>query len=246
MRRLVVALSLALALLGVAPPPALAAPAGIFTGDQTGQVAFVDPIVSPGVRSAHEHLFFGATPVHTTETSGELRTHATTWDVQTNHTAVWIPAVYEDGRRLGQFSQHGILAYYQPISGTECNAPEDMAGVTHEYGYRGQIGGGSFSSSPPASSSDGALVVMLQFRGGRDFGVACFPNVRVFVRLAVGAGPIGRITLGGPVAGLDGATGPTTMHADYMFGWSRASFEAFLDACVIPGTACGRNPTPAS
>ena len=219
------------------------APAGIFTGDQTGQVARVDPIVSPGVESAHEHLFFGANPVHTVETSAELRTHLTTWDVVANHTAVWIPTVYEDGRRLGQFSQHGILIYYKKKSNA-CNPPDDMAGVTHEYGYRGQIGGGSFSLTPPASSSDGALVVRLDFRGLRDFGVACFTDATVYIRLNVGAGPIGNITLGGPVAGVDGATGPTTMHGDYFFGWDRAAFERFLNACVRPGVTCGRNPTP--
>jgi hypothetical protein len=240
MRRLVIAL----VVLGALASPALAAPSGIFTGDSTGQRDFVDPIVSPGERSAHEHCFYGAVPVHTVETSAELRTHATTWDVQTNHTGVWIPCVYEDGGLLGQFSQHGILAYYKPISGTECVGPENMAGVTHEYGYRGQIGGGSFSAQPPASSSDGALVVTLFWRGARDFGVGCFPTVQAYIRLNVGAGPIGNITIGGPVAGVDGATGPTTMHGDYFFGWDRAAFQRFLDACVIPGRACGRNPTP--
>ena len=240
MRRLVIAL---LALVALASP-ALAAPAGIFTGDSTGQRDFVDPIVFPGQRSAHEHCFFGSVPVHTVETSAELRTHATTWDVGTRHTAIWIPCVYENGQRLGQFSQHGILAYYKSIAGTECVPPENMKGVTHEYGYRGTIGGGSFTPSPPSSSSDGALVVNLMFRGTRDFGVSCFPTVEIFIRLNVGSGPLGAITLGGPVAGVDGAAGPATMHGDYFWAEDRAAFQRFLDACVIPGRACGRNPTP--
>jgi hypothetical protein len=88
------------------------------------------------------------------------------------------------------------------------------------------------------------LVVTLIWRGARDFGVGCFPTVQAYIRLNVGAGPIGRITIGGPTAGVDGATGPTTMHGDYFFGWDRAAFERFLAACVRPGVACGRNPTP--
>lgn len=224
---------------------AYAAPSAIFTGDETGEAPrHVDPIVSPGARSAHEHCFYGATGVEPVETSASLRTKATTWDVKANHTGVWIPCVYEDGRLLRQFSQHGILAYYKPISGTECVPPDDMGGVTREGGYRGQIGGGSFSSTPPANSSDGALVITLIFRGARDFGVGCFPTVQVYIRLNVGAGPIGRITLGGPVAGVDGATGPETLHGDYLFGWDRAAFERFLAACVRPGIACGKNPQP--
>jgi hypothetical protein len=234
---------LVLAWLAVAPP-ASAAPAGIFTGDSTGQRDFVDPIVSPGQRSAHEHCFYGAVPIHTVETSAELRTHATTFDVATKHTGVWIPCVYENGVLLTQFSQHGILLYYKSISGPECVPPEDMAGVSREYGYRGQTGGGSFGLDPPASSQDGALVIDIVWRGTRDFGVSCFPTIEGFIRLNVGAGPIGDITLGGPVAGTDGATGHREMHADYFFGDDRAAFERFLAACVRPGIACGKNPTP--
>ena len=243
MRRTRVALAV-VAIMALGMGTAYAAPAGIFTADSTGQRDFVDPIVSPGTRSAHEHCFYGAVPVHTVETSAELRTHATTFDVQANHTAVWIPCVYENGVLLGQFSQHGILLYYKSVAGTECVPPENMAGVTREYGYRATVGGGSFTATPPASSPDGALVVTLFWRGARDFGVGCFPTVQAYIRLNVGPGPIGNITLGGPVAGQNGALGPTTMHGDYFWAWDRAAFGRFLNACAIPGRACGTNPTP--
>ena len=232
---------LVLAWLAVASP-ALAAPAAIFTARSTGQRDFVDPIVSPGQRSAHEHCFYGAVGVETVETSASLRAKPTTWANQNNHTAIWIPCVYEDGRLLGPYSAKHLLAYYKSIPGTECVPPEDTKGVTHEYGYRGQTGGGAFGPLPPASTSQGVLVVDLIFRGARDLGVACFPTVEVFIRLNVGSGPIGNITIGGPVAGVDGATGPETMHGDYFFGWDRAAFQRFLDQCVIPGVACGTDP----
>lgn len=222
--------------------PALAAPAAIFTASSTGQRGFIDPIVSPGARSAHEHCFYGAVGVETVETSASLRTKPTTWVEQDNHTAIWIPCVYEDGRLLQPYSAKHILAYYKPVSGTECVPPDNTAGVSREYGYRGQIGGGSFSALPPATSNDGSLVITLFFRGARDLGVACFPTVQVYIRLNVGAGPIGNITIGGPVAGVDGATGPEQMHGDYFFGWDRDAFQRFLNTCVIPGLACGKDP----
>jgi hypothetical protein len=232
---------LVLAWLAVAPP-AFAAPAAIFTASSTGQRAFVDPIVAPGQRSAHEHCFYGAVGVSETETSASLRAKPTTWANQNNHTALWIPCVYEDGRLLQPYSAKHLLAYYKSIAGTECVPPGDMAGVTREYGYRGQTGGGAFSPLPPASTSQGVLVVNLMFRGARDFGVSCFPTVEVFIRLNVGAGAIGDIALGGPVAGVGGALGPETMHGDYFFGWDRDAFERFLANCVRPGVVCGTDP----
>jgi uncharacterized protein DUF1996 len=234
---------LTILLILVTANPAFAAPAAIFTASSTREAPrHVDPIVAPGARSAHEHCFYGAVGVTEVETSASLRAKPTTWVNTDNHTAIWIPCVYEDGRLLQPFSSKHLLAYYQPIAGTECLPPEDMGGVTREYGYRGQTGGGSFSPLPPASTTQGVLVVNLKFRGTRDFGVPCFPNVEVFIRLNVGVGLIGDITIGGVVAGVDGAAGPETMHGDYLFGWDRAAFERFLAQCVRPGIACGKDP----
>jgi hypothetical protein len=241
MTRLLRAVLVGVFLLGTATV-AYAAPAAIFTASSTGQRDFIDPIVSPGQRSAHEHCFYGAVPVHMTETSEELRGHGTTWVETDNHSAIWIPCVYENGNLLGPYSAKHLLAYYKSGPGTECVPPENMAGVTHEYGYRGQTGGGSFSPNPPASTSQGVLVINLMFRGSRDFGVSCFPTIEVFIRLNVGSGAVGNITLGGPVAGVDGAAGPTTMHGDYFWAWDRAAFERFLNQCVRPGVACGTDP----
>jgi hypothetical protein len=224
----------------LAPGVALAAPAGIFSGDVAAQRDHVDPIVSPGARSEHEHCFFGGTPVSTVETSEGLRGKATTMDVQTNHTAIWIPCVYENGVLLPQATQHGILVYYKPVSGTEVIFPEDFGSVTRRYGYRCGTGGGSFSLLPPATC-DGVLVVTIIFEFPEN---PLFPTVQAYIRLNVGSGAVGNITLGGPVLNVDGAHGPETMHGDYMFGHDRAAYQRFLDTCVIPGRACGRNPVP--
>jgi hypothetical protein len=226
------------------PQTAQAAPSAIFTAQSTGQRGFIEPIVSPGARSAPEHCFYGAGGVETEETSADLRTKETTWADPGNHTAIWIPCVYEDGVLVQPATSKNLLAYYQPVSCIEQVPPDDTAGVTHEYGYRNTTGGGAFSLNVPASSSSGYLVVSLFWRADRDLpGAGCFPTVHAYIRLAIGTGPIGNITLGGPVDGVDGAMGPETMHGDYFWAWSRDVFQRFLDECVIPGVACGTNPS---
>jgi hypothetical protein len=221
---------------------AYAAPAAIFTASATGQRAFIDPIVAPGVRSAHEHCFYGAVGVETIETSADLRTKPTTWVETDNHSGFWIPCVYEDGKLLPTNTNKPLLFYYQSVSGTEQVPPENTAGVTHEVGYRCGNSGGTVTPLPPASCPSGEFNVVGFFRASRDLGLTePFPKIRFFVRL--NSGPtLGKITLGGPAAGVDGAMGPETIHADYFWAWDRAAFQRFLNNCVIPGIACGKNP----
>jgi len=243
MRRAAFVLALILVSLVAGAPQAQAAPSAIFTASSTGQRGHIDPIVAPGVRSAHEHCFYGAVGVAETETSADLRTKPTTWVEQGNHTGIWIPCLYENGTLVQPATTKHLLAYYKPVSCVEQVPPENTAGVTHEYGYRNTIGGGAFSLTPPASSSSGYLVVTLFWRADRDLpGAGCFPTVQAYIRLAIGTGPIGNITLGGPVNGVDGALGPTTMHGDYFWAWDRDVFERFLANCVRVNKACGTNP----
>lgn len=221
------------------------APSGILTGDETSQACeHVDPIVSPGERSAHEHMFFGGGPVSRIETSADLRRKTTTMDVRSNFTAVWIPCVYEDGREVNQATRHGILIYYRSVRGTEIAFPENFGSVSHRYGYRCGIGGGSFSSLPPASCSSGDLVIFIDFnvRANATDWDPRFANLRVFIRLDIGPGPVGNITLGGPVLGVDGATGPRHMHGDYFAAHDTGWYQRFLEQCLRPGRRCGRNP----
>lgn len=224
-------------------PSALAAPAAIFTSDFAGGPRRVDPIVSPGTESAHEHCFYGVEGVTSVETSASLREKPSTWVEQDNHSAFWIPCVYQNGKLLEPATRFHALLYYQPVRGEEQVPPENTAGVTHETGYRCGTGGGTITKLPPTTCDKGVLVVSGFFRGERDLGLTePFPKVRFFVRLKIANGPVGNITLGGPVAGVNGATGPETLHADYFWGWDRDAFERFLEDCVRPGEACGKNP----
>jgi hypothetical protein len=244
MKRLVRAVLVAVFMVGMALP-ALAAPAAIFTNRVTGQRAYVDPIVSPGQQSSHEHCFYGAGPTVTpdTDTSAEFRALPTTWVETDNRTGVWIPCLYEDGQPVPPATTKHGLFYYQPVSGTEQVPPENTAGVTHEVGYRCGFGGGTITNLPPSSCSSGEFVISGFFRASRDFGLTQpFPTIRFFLRFNTGPS-LGRLTIGSPNGGLSGAMTMDDIHADYFFGWDRAAFQRFLNNCVIPGNACGTDPS---
>lgn len=166
-----------------------AAPGAIFSCQATGQIDNIDPIVSPGVYpSAHPHLFFGAHPIATTETSADLRSKPTSCAETGNHSGYWMPPLEENGVRLksGTTSSGGgkhLLVYYRcRHSAAVCKTiqpfPENfgqVAGNSHAVnaadnpafanglgGYRCGTGGGAFSPVPPATC-DGVLVASVTY-----------------------------------------------------------------------------------
>jgi hypothetical protein len=262
----------ALALVALLSTPALAAPGAIFTAQHTGQVANVDPIVSPGIESAHPHIFYGANPVHMTESSAELRTHPTTFFEGDNHSAVWMPTVEEDGIRLrpGTTANGGgkhVLVYYRcRHSASVCSRmqpfPENFAHVEGNFnatstadnpvfqnglgGWRCGTGGGTFYPTPPTTCSSGVLVASATFGN-------CLVNGALTdaVNTACTGQPVPRVQqyfrfwVGTGTVGTItlGGNPAYTLHADYFFGWSQDGFERFLNLCIRALRDCGTNPT---
>jgi hypothetical protein len=229
----------------LAPTAALAAPAAILTaGHDGGECRRVDPIVSPGGVSAHGHSFYGVRGVTPdTRTSASLRALPSTWVRASNHSAFWIPCIYETvngvTRQLTPASVP-ILAYYQLRSDTVV-PPENTAGVSHEMGFRCTTGGGTVHDLPqPCTGTD--FVVSGFMRGARDLGLPAAGDfdIRVFIRLKRTAGPAGLITCGAPPGGATHPCGD--MHFDYIFAHDRAKFQAFITQCAPPKPACGTDP----
>ena len=256
------------------PGPAIAArPGAIFSCQATGQEEAVDPIVSPGVSpSAHLHVFFGAGPVSSTETSATLRTKATHCVETGNHSAFWTPAVYENGVKLrpGTTATGGgkhALLYYRCVT-SPCSAvqtpPENMGlveGNSHATtpaenpvfrnglgGFRCGTGGGEFYPTPPTTCASGVLVLSSTFS-------PCVNDANVTAEPSAGKCPAGFIPIPriqqyfrfwvgtGAVGTITLASGaPVTLHTDYLFGWDRATFENFLDRCIRVNVDCGTNP----
>lgn len=188
MRKLIVIL-LGLCVL-ILPAQALAAPGAVFSCQATGQIAAIDPIVYPGVNpTPHLHQFYGAGPVKTRETSADLRSKPTTCAETANHTAFWMPVVYENGVALqpGTNAKGGgtdALIYYRcrfaaSICASMQGFPDDtrlVNGNVHAMtagenpafrnglgGYRCGTGGGEFYAKPPTTCSSGVLVVSFTF-----------------------------------------------------------------------------------
>lgn len=162
-----------------------ARPGAIISCQATGQVDYIDPIVSPGVYpTAHRHRFYGAHPVETVETSADLRSKPTTCAVTGNHSGYWMPQVEEDGVDLnpGTTATGGgkqYLVYYRCAHTASVCAditwfPEDFGMVAGSSsaasaadnpvfdnglgGWRCGTGGGTFYPEPPATCDSGVLV----------------------------------------------------------------------------------------
>jgi hypothetical protein len=161
----------------------------IFSCQATGQVANVDPIVAPGQVAEHTHQFYGASPVHMSETSSELRTHATTCVEPDNHSAFWMPTVEEDGVRLlpgttaSGGGKHALIYYRCRHSDSVCanlqpfpenfaqvngnrhamSAAENPAFRNGRGGWRCGTGGGELLPTPPTTCSTGVLVASVTF-----------------------------------------------------------------------------------
>ena len=224
---------------------AVAAPAGIVTGAHDGgPCRRVDPIVTLGGVSGHEHTFYGVRGVtSTTRSSASLRELTSTWNRASNHSAFWTTCVYDHGVLMTPYSSKPVLAYYQFTSNTRLAPPEDTAGVSFEMGYRCDIGGGTVFDLPPASCSGNTLVLVGHMRGVRDLGLSgpTVFDIRVFIRLQrPRTGPLS-ITIGGP-PGSSTVIPNGDIHFDYIWAHDRAKFQAFIDQCAPPAPACGTNP----
>ena len=245
MKRLRRALVLACVFIVLVVEAAIAAPAGILVSQHDrGPCRRVDPIVSFGEQSEHEHTFYGVQGITaTTRSSASLRALTSTWNRASNHSAFWTTCVYDHGVLMTPYSSKPLLAYYQFTSNTRQAPPEGTAGVSFEMGYRCDIGGGTVFDLPPASCSGNTLVLVGHMRGVRDLGLSgpTVFNIRVFIRLQrPRTGPLS-ITIGGP-PGSSTVIPNGDIHFDYIWAHDRAKFQAFIDQCAPPRTPCGTDP----
>lgn len=231
------------------PTPAYAtSPGAVFTCNATGQYARVDPIVSPGMQSAHEHVFYGAFPIEETETTADLRSKPTTCIVAANHSGYWMPTVYRNGVRLLPATAKHLLIYYR-CKIRDCSLAEgfpddftEVAGNAHATtadenpvlnpdlgGYRCTLGGGEFTPMPPDTCDSEYLIATVTFP------VVGGVRLQMYFRWQLPSSDVGDITLG-----AIGAS-PLTLHADYFFGWERDAFENFMDTCIRASVICPNN-----
>lgn len=193
--------------------------------------AAVDPIVSPGMPSAHSHQFFGTFPTADDNTRAELRTLTSTCtNDPVNRTSYWLPTAYAaDGTEIvpdaaqgafrAYYSAHGKQGTVIPWSGNLGFITDDVtieAGRTQVTIRFPDCWNGSASSADHRSH-------MAFSRSG-----ICptthpipVPKVRAHVNY--------------PESVDHWSVPDDDLHADLLNGWAKYPFAILTDACLNRG-----------
>ena len=140
MRKLLAALVL-VATLMLPVPAAHAATPRFQIRCSTSHLAQVDPIVSPGTRSAHMHEFFGNTATNANSTYRSMLGGRTTCTAPADTAGYWVPTLISPGGQVVR--ARTILLYYRGVQGARTVAfPANLRMVSHNS----QVGGASSSN----------------------------------------------------------------------------------------------------
>ncbi len=139
MRKLLTALVLVGAMLPM--PAAQAATPRFQIRCRTAHLAQVDPIVSPGTRSAHMHEFFGNNTTNARSTYRSMVGGGTTCTAPADTAGYWVPTLISPDGQVVRAKT--ILLYYRGTAGARTVAfPPDLRMVSHD-----SEGGGLFLQS---------------------------------------------------------------------------------------------------
>lgn len=225
-------LGLSLLLAGLAPPAAAQFSGGAFfvRCTYTGQRNHVDPIVSPGVKSAHGHIFFGTRISKYDTSSNDLRARDTNCLDKADKSGYWIPTIRIGGRGGELMFPENVNAYYLAGGDQRVTIPDDTKLVSTDVIYN--CGSGSpYEPQPYKCPSDRTPRFIVRFNSPNN----SLPDVRVDYRFTQDQ-----------YKGFDMNTwwfasdGMVPRHGDFFFGWDRARFEQLMDQCLNPNSGtCG-------
>lgn len=202
----------------------------------SSHVATVDPIVAPGMPSAHQHEFFGNRTTNADSTYASMLGKPTTCSTPDDTAGYWTPTVFVDGRMVRATS---MLVYYRnPRSGAQVRAfPRDLRIVSDSMRVGGRNGDKLLVGFP--SCWDGFRLDSPDHRshmsGLRD-GKVCpashpvqLPHITEVFRYPM------RIS-GGRLSSGDFSTG----HADFWNTWDQPALMALVDRCLNADIICPR------
>ena len=229
-----------------------------------------DPIVYPGQPGAsHLHAFFGNKGVDAHSTYRSLRGGTTSCGLKQDKAAYWIPAVYDDGRRVDPL----IAAFYYrdriaPASSVrpfppglkiiagraDSSAPQPTSVV-----YWDCDGGGSDANlDHPVDCGSGVVSANVRFPDCWNGRRKDSPNHRWHMAYSIDPDDDGafRCPRSHPVAvprftyslqfpvhdgtQLTLASGqPRTMHADFFNVWVQRKLRGLVDRCIVGQVNCG-------
>jgi hypothetical protein len=233
MRKLLAALVLVGAL--VLPVPAAQAATPRFQiRCQTSHLAKVDPIVSPGVPSAHLHEFFGNKTTSADSTYDSMVAGATTCSALADTAGYWVPALISPSGQVVRADN--VLVYYRGEEGQTTTAfPPDLRMVSHKV-----VSGSSSNlivKFPPCwdgVNTDSADHISHMANAKNRVCPSSHP-VRVPASTVVVRYPV-EIT-----AEYSLSSGPlSTMHSDFWNTWQQSGLEALVAKCLNSATSCPR------
>ena len=234
-----------------------AAPLGFAVRCDFDKVGKIDPIVSPGATSAHEHTFFGGR-VYPRTTRTSLLHSGTTCQAKGDHSGYWAPTVIgKDGKRILPAES---IAYWRPANVLDpANAtqptPKGLEIVTEhgaEYSWACVNGGGD-GGTPypyPRTCGDGARArLLVRFPDCANAATSpdhmshmAYANGRTCpagMHPVLGLKMVVRFHPGAKMSGAQLSSGrPNTVHADFMEAFRRGSLNNTMQKCVRDGSGC--------
>lgn len=248
MKRLGMALVLLLVSSSIVGQPAHAGSGrgGFFTHCTIAHFGQMDPIVSPGKMSAHEHEFFGNTTTDGDSTLASMLVGGTTCSATGDTAGYWVPALIDP---RGHIVRNAVASMYYRTAGAAhvVPFPQDLMMMSERSSWH--CGVGPARSTPPTCHGR-YLRASIEFpscwngtdldspdhmshltfdRGSRCTGVSV-PKLEVDVRYPIHDG-----------RGYTLSSGPSkTLHADFWNTWQQGQLAALVTACLNTSTPCGR------
>jgi hypothetical protein len=262
MRR-ALALGTALAFLLLLPTPVLAVGGGVISVKcGPSHVAQVDPIVSPGAVSAHEHEFFANRSVNADSTTETMLTAGTTCPLSADTAGYWAPTL-QNPSKVRVFAAH-MFAYYR--------SPSDISVQPFPSGLKIVAGGDTLNppkptlpqrslswactdsgpfSTVPFDCGDKRIKAHIHFPNCWDGVNLDSPDHRSHMAYSVGktcpaSHPVQVPKLSMHITyRVKDATGytissgsGTTLHADFWSTWKQDTLAFLVDHCLNGGRSC--------
>jgi hypothetical protein len=232
-----------------------------------------DPIVLPGMPGAsHMHTFFGASGMNASTKPSDLATAATNCSADGDHSAYWVPQLRKDGapvpmKSFRVYYGNGSVSDFQNIKpfppGLVMVARDAKLQVATPKSYSPQFWcagspetGRSADGNWPVCASGGNLIFQLGFKNCWDGKHLDSPDHKAHMGDPVdgkctGAYPVALPSislmvnynsLGGDGLALSSGMA-SSMHGDFMMGWTPRSISEMVKVCLNQGYKCGDKPT---
>ena len=220
---------------------------GFLTHCAVSHFAQVDPIVSPGHVSMHEHEFFGNTTTTANSTYDSMIAGTTTCDALADTAGYWVPTLLDPE---GNVVSTGVVkVYYRDGGATSVTAfPPDLRMISHTASWF--CGAGGEGTAEPQDCGAKPVRVRVYFPNcwdgvhldspdhmshmtfdrGRDCTGVPVPAVLLNVVYPVNDGTAYTLSSGPP----------STMHADFWNTWQQDGLQALVDRCINGSVTCGR------